>query len=64
MAIRASALGCTCIAAVAWFLGEGKTRWENRESRIMVAQCWIVGNAKWAFASQTGILLPAERMFR
>ena|SRR5271168_324015 len=38
MALSPSTLGCTCIAAQAWFQGEGKTRWENRESRTMVAQ--------------------------
>ena len=32
MALRATALGCTHIAASAWFTGEGTTRWgEPRE---------------------------------
>jgi hypothetical protein len=38
MALPPSALGCTHIAADAWFTGEGTTRWENRESRVMVAR--------------------------
>src|ERR1700731_3958479 len=36
MALRLSALGCTHIAADAWFLGEGRGRRENRESKTML----------------------------
>src|ERR1700722_15277256 len=40
MALRWSALGCTHIAAHAWFLGEGKGGGggENRESMSRIAQ--------------------------
>src|SRR6266852_5861831 len=36
MALRPSALGCTHIAADTWFTGEGRTRWENRESNSIL----------------------------
>src|SRR2546427_11257444 len=36
MALRGTALGCTHTAASAWFTGEGRKRWENRESSQML----------------------------